>query len=151
MKIRVRRLRDNAKLPDRAHCTDAGMDLFYAPDLSSRISKFITIKPGESVVLPTGLKIEVPPGFMLEVKNKGGVAAKQSLVVGSCVVDRGYDGEIFVNLHNIGNKEQTLSDGQKIAQGVFVKIETDVELVESDTIYDNKTDRGDGSLGSTGL
>ena len=99
---------------------------------------------------PTGLKIEVPEGYMLEIKNKSGIASKRGLVVGACVVDRGYTGEIFVNLHNPSDRTQTLHAGDKIAQAVFVKIETSVKLVESDNIYDDETSRGDGALGSTG-
>ena len=87
---------------------------------------------------------------MLEIKNKSGIASKRGLVVGACVVDRGYTGEIFVNLHNPSDRTQTLHAGDKIAQAVFVKIETSVRLVESDSIYDDETSRGDGALGSTG-
>jgi len=96
------------------------------------------------------LKIEVPEGYMLEIKNKSGIASKRGLLVGACVVDRGYTGEIFVNLHNVTQRNQTIKDGEKIAQGVFVKIPTYVSLVESDNIYDSETDRGSGALGSTG-
>ena len=65
-------------------------------------------------------------------------------------MDRGYTGEIFVNLHNPSDRTQTLHAGDKIAQAVFVKIETSVKLVESDNIYDDETSRGEGALGSTG-
>ena len=87
---------------------------------------------------------------MLEIKNKSGIASKRGLLVGACVVDRGYTGEIFVNLHNPSDRTQTLHAGDKIAQAVFVKIETNVKLVDSDNIYDDETSRGDGALGSTG-
>ena len=87
---------------------------------------------------------------MLEIKNKSGIASKRGLVVGACVVDRGNTGEIFVNLHNPSDRTQTLHAGDKIAQAVFVKIETSVKLVESDSIYDDETSRGEGALGSTG-
>lgn len=146
MIVRVDRIRDNAKLPVRAHESDAGMDLFYAPITDSNC----IIGPQGSDILSTGLRIEVPAGYMLEVKNKGGIAAKKSLLVGSCVVDRGYDGEVFVNLINVGYMPQTIHPGDKIAQGVFVKIETDIKLVESKQIYNEITSRGDGKLGSSG-
>ena len=87
---------------------------------------------------------------MLEIKNKSGIASKRGLIVGACVVDRGYTGEIFVNLHNVTHRNQTLHEGDKIAQAVFVKVETNVRLVEADHIYDEDTTRGDGALGSTG-
>jgi dUTP pyrophosphatase len=127
------------------------MDLFFCPapkpELDSQIE---TVLPFGSSVIPTGLKIEVPEGYMLEIKNKSGIASKRGLIVGACVVDRGYTGEIFVNLHNVTHRNQTLHEGEKIAQAVFVKVETDVRLVEADHIYDEDTTRGDGALGSTG-
>jgi len=151
MKVRVQRLHENAKMPLRAHATDAGMDLFFCPtpkpELTSQVE---TVLPFGSSVIPTGLKIEVPEGYMLEIKNKSGIASKRGLIVGACVVDRGYTGEIFVNLHNVTHRNQTLHDGDKIAQAVFVKVETNVRLVETDHIYDEDTTRGDGALGSTG-
>ena len=149
--LRVQRLHKNAKLPVRAHPTDAGMDLFFCPPPNDMIPKQIeSIFPHGLAVLPTGLKIEVPEGYMMEIKNKSGIASKRGLLVGACVVDRGYTGEIFVNLHNPSDRCQTLHAGDKIAQAVFVKITTDIKLVEAENIYDEETSRGDGALGSTG-
>ncbi len=151
MKIRVTRLHEEAKLPVRAHPTDAGMDLFFCPTPKPELdSQIETVLPFGSSVIPTGLKIEVPEGYMLEVKNKSGIASKRGLLVGACVVDRGYTGEIFVNLHNVTHRNQTIHAGQKIAQAVFVKIQEDIKIIESKNIYDEETSRGDGSLGSTG-
>ena len=148
MKVRVQKVHENAKMPVRAHPTDAGMDLFFCPPPKPELdSQIETVLPFGSSVIPTGLKIEVPEGYMLEIKNKSGIASKRSLLVGACVVDRG---EIFVNLHNVTHRNQTLHEGDKIAQAVLVKIETNISLVESDSIYDEDTDRGDGALGSTG-
>ena len=145
--LRVYRVRKSAKLPQRAHATDAGMDFFYCPEDPILLG----IEPGQSVLLPTGIKMEVPPGHMLQIMNKSGVASKRSLVTGACVVDEGYTGEIFVNLHNIGNKTNFIESGQKVAQGVFVQISKPslVEIFE-DSIYDSETNRGAGALGSTG-
>ncbi len=151
MKVRVQRVHENAKMPVRAHNTDAGMDLFFCPAPKPELDNQIeTVLPFGSSVIPTGLKIEVPEGYMLEIKNKSGIASKRGLIVGACVVDRGYTGEIFVNLHNVTHRNQTLHEGDKIAQAVFVKVESSVLLVESDNIYDKETSRGDGALGSTG-
>ena len=99
MKIRVQRLHKNAKLPERAHPTDAGMDLFYCVPPDQEQSPLFA-RPHGSALFPTGLKIEVPEGYMLEIKSKSGIAVKRGCVVGACVVDRGYTGEIFVNLWN---------------------------------------------------
>ena len=147
-KVKVFRLRETAKLPTRAHSTDAGMDFFFAPE--DNLSG-VTIHPGASAILPTGVKMSVPEGMMLQIMNKSGVAAKRSLVTGACVVDRGYNGEIFVNLHNVGTEEQVIKPGTKIAQGVFINISYPLLTeVEEDNVYGRTTDRGTGALGSTG-
>ena len=146
-RVRVFRTRPTAKLPARAHRTDAGMDFFFSPMEGAAVR----IQPGQSVLLETGVKMEVPPGCMLQIMNKSGVASKLHLVTGACVVDEGYTGEIFVNLHNIGTDVEFIEAGQKVAQGVFVRIEKPgLWEIEEDNIYGNTTARGDGSLGSTG-
>lgn len=147
MKLKVFKVRENAKLPVRAHTTDAGADIFYCPEDEYPL----IVYESESELIPTGLKIGVPAGYMLEIKNKSGVAFKRSLVVGACVVDSGYDGEVFVNLHNIGNERQTILPGEKVAQAVLVPIvEAEFEEVLEDDVYGTDTARGSGALGSTG-
>lgn len=146
-KVRVFRTRPDAKLPVRAHQTDAGMDFFFAPVEGATAR----IKPGQSILLETGIKMEVPSGCMLQIMNKSGIASKRHLITGACVVDEGYTGEIFVNLHNIGRDVEFIEAGQKIAQGVFVEIKAPVLFeIESDNIYETATSRGEGALGSTG-
>lgn len=146
--LNVYKTRNTAKMPQRAHETDAGMDLFYCPE---NHSGWLSIKPGGSAVLETGLKIQVPRGFMLQIMNKSGVASKKQLVTGACVVDNGYNGEIFVNLQNIGTQPQVIEPGQKIAQAVLIPISIpSLREVEEDNIYDEQTARGDGGFGSTG-
>ncbi len=146
--VRVFMTHPLAKLPSRAHSTDAGMDFYFCPP-TSMVAK--RIDPGQSVLLETGIKMEVPSGCMLQVMNKSGIASKKKLIAGACVVDEGYCGEIFVNLHNIGETAQYIEPGQKIAQGVFVRIEKPrLRIISEDKIYDSDTTRGDGALGSTG-
>jgi len=154
MNLKFYKIREDAKLPVRAHATDAGMDLFYCPSPG----KYLLAEDGEfwvpprgSRVLPIGLKTEVPPGYMLEIKNKSGIASKRQLLVGACVVDPGYDGEIFVNLHNVGNETQIIQPGEKIAQAVLVPVvHCGVEEVFDDDLLNSDTDRGSGGFGSTG-
>jgi dUTP pyrophosphatase len=106
------------------------------------------------MILSTGLKFGIPHGYMLQVMNRGGNAAKKQLLVGACVVDSGYDGEVFVNLHNIGKEIQVVVPGDKIAQAVLIPV-VPARFVESpdDNLYDwypiAISDRGDGALGST--
>ena len=135
--------------PERANPSDAGLDVFFSPE--TVIS--VVLNPGDSKILPTGLKFGVPHGYMLEVKNRSSVAAKRSLVVGACIVDSGYAGEVFINLHNVGTKLQVLSAGDKIAQLVMTPVVhfRPLETTE-DTLYSYPmtiSNRGDGALGST--
>lgn len=113
MLLKVSKTHPNAKLPSRANPSDAGADVFYCPSEEGHFS-FVRLDPGDSVVLPTGLKVEVPHGYMLEVKNRSGMAAKKNLLVGACVVDSGYSGEIFVNLHNVGKTKKLVREGERL-------------------------------------
>ena len=154
MKLNVFKIRSDARLPLRAHKTDAGMDLFYCPngELAENFNKEgLGIYPRESKLIPTGLKVEVPYGYMLEVKNKSGIASKRKLITGACVVDPGYDGELYVDLHNIGTNTQYLRPGDKIAQAVLIPIiPCGVEEVFSDEGMNVDSTRGVGGFGSTG-
>ena len=151
MLLKVSRVHQEAQLPSRSNPSDAGADVFYC---SPGDKKEVVVWSGDSRILPTGLKVEVPHGYMLEVKNRSGMAAKKSLVVGACVVDSGYSGEIFVNLHNIGNHSQTVKHGDKIAQLVLIPVVQwrSVEVKENNLYQDALTisNRGAGALGSTG-
>ena len=154
MLLKIARTHNMAKLPSRANPSDAGADVFYCPKQDPYSFKHVDLDPGDSVVLPTGLKVEVPHGYMLEVKNRSGMAAKKSLVVGACVVDSGYSGEIFVNLHNIGNTKKTVEVGDKIAQLVLIPVvQWRCFPVDEDRLYNDPltiSSRGNGALGSTG-
>ena len=146
------RTRRNAIPPTRANPSDAGLDVNFNPDDAE--VKGVYLQPGESKLFSTGLKFGVPHGYMLEVKNRSGNASKRSLLVGACVIDSGYDGEVFVNLHNVGNEDQFIERGMKIAQVVMVPV---VHFRALETSQDNlygwypitMSDRGDGALGST--
>ena len=150
MIIEYHRVHMNAHPPSRSNPSDAGLDVYFSP----KEQKPVTIQPGESVILPTGLKFGVPHGYMLEVKNRSSVAAKRSLIVGACVVDSGYDGELFVNLHNIGTEEQVIEPHAKIAQVVMVPVVSFRAMETSNAdLYGwypiTISDRQDGALGST--
>jgi dUTP pyrophosphatase len=151
MIVEFAQTRTNAFEPQRANPSDAGLDVFYSPEQDDQS---ICIEPGESRVIPTGLRFGVPHGYMLEVKNRSSVAAKRSLIVGACVVDSGYDGEVFVNLHNIGKETQYVRGGDKIAQLVMIPV-VNFRATQSSSgdLYRNPitiSNRGDGALGSTG-
>ena len=152
MMIDYFKIRDSAKDPVRANPSDAGLDIFWCPEDSNRL--ILEIDPLESVTLQTGLKFGVPHGFMLEVKNRSSMAAKKQLVVGACVIDPGYNGELMINLHNIGNEIRIIKPGDKIAQVVMVPvIHFRARKLMTDTLYDSDiciSNRGTGGFGSTG-
>ncbi len=146
-------VRPNVLPPSRANPSDAGLDLVYNPVDEGRLTT--TINPGETALLHTGCRFAIPHGYMMEIKSRSSWAAKRQLLVGACVVDSGYDGEVFVNLHNTGTAPQTIRRGDRIAQGVVIPIvpvrwvaaaEEDIYGWSPITI----SQRGDGALGSTG-
>jgi dUTP pyrophosphatase len=147
MIVEFQRVDEYAKIPTRSNPSDAGLDVY------AHIEDPVTIEPGGSVLIKTGLRFGVPHGYMLQVMNRSSVAAKRSLVVGAHVIDSGYNGEVFINLHNIGTKSQTVYYGDKIAQLVMVPVVTFRPLLVESELYRQPitiSDRGDGALGSTG-
>ena len=151
MILEYARMRESAHPPTRSNPSDAGLDLYYNPENGEAI----TIDPGNSVVLETGYRFGVPHGYMLEIKNRSGLASTRSLVVGACVIDPGYEGEVLINLHNIGREAQTIEPQTKIAQMVMVPV-VHFRALETPTgnLYDwypiAMSERKDGGFGSTG-
>ena len=141
--IRVKILREGARLPSYGSAEAAGADLYAC------LSEAATIAPGETVFLPTGIALEVPKGCAGLVYARSGMACKRGLAPANKVgvVDSDYRGEIMVALHNHGEVEQTVESGERIAQFVITPVLTPVyEMAEnlSDTV------RNDGGFGSTG-
>ena len=139
----------NVHAPTRANPSDAGLDVRFSP--SDRES--ILLHPGETAVLGTGLRFGIPHGYMLEVKNRSSIAAKRQLIVGACVIDSGYDGEVFINLHNVGKNSQLVEPGQKIAQLVMIPVvHFRAYCKRQPELYNypiSISERGSGALGST--
>ena len=139
-----------AYTPSRANPSDAGLDVFYSPE---NLHGKMYIATNTNRIIPTGLKFAIPHGYMLEVKNRSSVAAKRQLLVGACVIDSGYEGEVFVNLHNVGVESQTLKPGDKIAQLVMTPVvHFRPAQTTEDTLYNYPmtiSSRGSGTLGST--
>ena len=143
--------RKDAKAPERANPSDAGLDVFYNPE-DPKVTT-CSIGPGENMLLGTGLKFGIPHGYMLQVCNRSSMGAKRSLVVGAHIVDSGYDGEVFIDLHNIGENIQFVERGAKIAQLVLVPVvHFRPRQVAEGSLYSDDismSGRGDGALGST--
>ena len=143
--MRLAKTRD-VETPTRANSTDAGID-FFIPNTAQPF----TIQPGEAALIPSGIKVEVPINHALVAFNKSGIASKKQLIVGACVVDCGYQGEIYINMQNIGREEQVLLPGDKIVQFALLQLgDPIVTEVNIDELYTKVSDRGEGALGSTG-
>jgi len=154
MILEYAKVREDVITPVRANPSDAGLDVFFCPDPETwDDDRGVWLKSGQSGIFPTGLKFAVPHGYMLEAKNRSGNASKRSLLVGACVIDSGYEGEVFINLHNVGNDTQHISPSMKIAQLVLIPVvhfrpllTNQQRLFEYPSTISN---RGEGALGST--
>jgi len=141
--------KDNeVKSPSRSNPSDAGLDVY------ANLPESITISPGKNRTIPTGLRFGIPHGYMLQVCNRSSMGAKRSLIVGAHIIDSGYDGEVFIDLHNIGCESQLINNQDKIAQLVLVPV-VHFRARQSDTrnLYEHQgltiSSRGAGALGST--
>lgn len=114
---------------------------------------FITLKSGQSVLIPSGIHLRLDKGYCLKFENKSGVAAKKHILVGSNTVDSDYCGEIHINLHNVSNHDVIINAGEKIIQGLIYKIELPKfeEYENIELLYkDSESERGQNGFGSTG-
>ncbi len=144
MIIKFNKLKSSAKIPGYQTEHSAGMDV------SACLEQPIVIKPFNRSIVPTGLALEVPEGFEVQVRARSGLAAKSgiSLVNGIGTIDADYRGDIGVILVNLGDKDFVINNGDRIAQLVVAKYEK-VEIQESKDLSNTK--RGSGGFGSTGL
>lgn len=141
--IPVKILKEGAKLPSYGSAEAAGADLYACLDAP------VTIAPGETVFVPTGIAMEVPRGCAGLVYARSGLACKRGLAPANKVgvIDSDYRGEINVVLHNHGSAPQTIAHGERVAQMVITPVLTpEYEAVE--TLSD--TERNTGGFGSTG-
>lgn len=138
----------NVKTPSRGTSQSAGLD-FYIPEDWEMSNP---IWPGQSVCIPSGIKVNVPSNHALIAFNKSGVALKKGLDIGASVVDEDYQGEIHLHLTNVSREKVRLKAGEKIVQFVLLPVNyAGVELVEEDLLFDDETERGSGGFGSTGV
>ena len=143
--MKFTRIRD-VKIPTRANQTDAGIDFFVPNDQESMV-----LKPQESCLIPSGVKVNVPEGYALIAFNKSGIAVNKKMHVGACVVDCGYQGEVHINLTNVGLIDQTINPGDKIVQFVLIPLASPyIEERTEDELYSEKSNRGSGGFGSSG-
>ena len=142
MKIRIKRLRDDAFPPQYAHgsAEDAGLDL--------RAVQRVTLTPGVPGLIPTGIAIELPPGYEAQIRPRSGLALKHAITLPNspATIDPGYRGEIRVILLNLGKQDYLIETGDRIAQMVIARYEA-VEWEEAEL---DDSVRGDGGFGSSG-
>ena len=135
------------RTPERGTEKSAGIDFFIPEDFQTQI-----LFPQDRVNIPSGIKAKVPTGFALIAFNKSGVASNEGLVVGACVVDEDYQGEIHINLINTGSEPITLHSGKKATQFILMPIFYDgIEEVPEKDLHPIKSERGEGGFGSTGI
>lgn len=139
MKIEVKKLDKDAKLPQFAHPGDAGMDLFSNENL--------VINPNERKNVASGIAVKIPHGYVGLIWDKSGMAWNGGIKTMGGVIDSGYRGEIGVVLANLSDKKYEIKKGDKIAQMLIQKIETP-EIMEVNEL--DNTSRGEGRFGSTG-
>lgn len=135
----------SVKTPSRGTSLSAGIDFYVPEDFPET-----TLYAGDAVLIPSGIRAHVPAGYALIAFNKSGVATKQNLSVGACVVDEDYEGEIHLHLINTGRTHTTIKPGQKLTQFILIPVSyMDVHVLEE--LPDRNTERGAGGFGSTGL
>ncbi len=142
MQIRIQRLRPDAVLPLYAHGPDedAGMDLHAMEE--------ICLEPGRPALVPTGLAIELPPGYEAQLRPRSGLALRNAITLPNApaTIDPGYRGEIRVILLNLGREPYTVHIGDRIAQLIIARYER-IEWMETEL---SDSTRGTGGFGSSG-
>ena len=139
--LKVKKLAENAIVPTYATSYAAGMDLYSIDDA--------TIKPGDTIVIHTGIVMEIPLNFVGLICARSGISIKNGIAPANKVgvIDSDYRGEILVALHNHSNKEYTVNTGDRIAQMIISPyFMANISVVENL----KSTDRDNGGLGSTG-
>ena len=140
MKIKFQKILSGAIVPSYAHPGDAGMDIFSAED--------IVLETGKRKNIRTGLKMELPKGYVVLIWDKSGLAFEHGIKTMAGVIDCGYRGEIEIVLVNLSDKDYRIERGKKIAQMIIQKIETAKIEIAGKL---NDTLRSEGGFGSTGV
>lgn len=158
--MKITKIRE-VKTPTRGTEYSAGLD-FYVP-----AGMKLSMLPGDDVLIPSGIKAEVPHGYALIAMNRSSVATstdamrragltpkantpKGTLVVGACVVDEDYQGEIYIHLINVGRSIEVIHPGMKVAQFVLTPVSYEgVDVVDEEELFNQATERGKGGFGST--
>jgi dUTP pyrophosphatase len=139
--IKFQKLHPDAQVPSYAHVGDAGADVYAVAE--------VMLQPQHRAAISTGLAVDIPIGYEIQVRPKSGLALKHGIAVLNSpgTVDAGYRGEIQVIVINLGTEAYTFTKGQKIAQLVLKPV-IQAQYIEGEL---GTSDRGIGGFGSTGL
>lgn len=143
MTVKIVKLQPNAKIPTYGSTDAAGADLYAC------IEKPVSILPGQTVLIPTGLSMEIEQGFAGFIYARSGLATKRGLAPANKVgvIDCDYRGQVMVSLHNHTSAPQFVEPGERVAQIVFAPV-YQANFLEAESLSD--TERGTGGFGSTG-
>jgi dUTP pyrophosphatase len=140
MKIKIKKIHPDAVIPQYAKPGDAGLDLYATEQ--------IVLAPGQRGLVPTGLSMELPRGYVALVWDKSGISTKNGMTTLAGVIDADYRGEYMIAMINLGQEVYTFEKGKKVAQLLIQPIERP-EIEEVEELSDSS--RGEGGFGSTGL
>lgn len=139
LKVKVKRLHPEAKLPSYAHPGDVGLDMYSLEDYD--------LKPGERKIFPFGFAMEFPIGYAAIVKDKGSLPKNAGIHTMGGVFDAGYRGEYNAQLINLGSEAYQIKKGDKLAQLIIYP----VAIAELEEVMElSEASRGEGRFGSTG-
>lgn len=140
VKVQIKKLSEDAVIPQYAHKTDAGADVYAIED--------VTLKPHETQLIKTGISVAIPVGYEIQVRPRSGLSLKTGLRVANApgTIDSDYRGEVCVIMTNTANLSQTINKGDKIAQLVISAVPM-IDWIEVDEL--DSTERGEGGFGST--
>jgi dUTP pyrophosphatase len=157
--MKIAKVRD-VKTPERGTEKSAGIDFFVPNDFIEKV-----LPPQRDMLIPSGIKAQVPEGYMLMAAEKSGVVTSKqaavdagrtpkptvyttTVVLGAKIVDEDYQGEIHIHLVNVGNEYVTIKPGTKIAQFILVPVSYEgVEVVPEADLFPEATERGEGGFG----
>ena len=141
--VKIKKIKPNAAIPTYGSMNAAGADLYACIDSA------VVVRSGQTVLIPTGLTMELPEGYAGLIYARSGLASKKGLAPANKVgvIDSDYRGEVLVALHNHSSVDTAVEPGERIAQLVITPYIMGV-FEEADTLSD--TERGTGGFGSTG-
>lgn len=139
--IHFARCHPAAVTPKFVHVGDSGFDFFTVED--------VIIMGGDKAVLRTGIKVELPPGYEIQIRPRSGISAKTPINVLLGTIDSGYRGELGVIVENTGTRNWRIKAGERIGQGIVARVPEVVFMeVEEDQL--TPSTRGEGGFGSSG-